>query len=266
MAHPQIGDVFGELTVIGAPVGTPAKMPCRCSCGAEKLVRRDHIKSGATRSCGCVRDRRSSEWSRTGLQAFSTKHGQAHSRVYSIWHGIKQRFTNPNTKYFSNYGGRGITVCERWLVFENFLTDMGHPPDGFTIDRIDNDGDYEPGNCRWASRRDQANNRRVNRRITKDGTTRTIAEWSQLTGIHYNTLAQRLDQRLPVDEILDPTLHRDLSGLALGGVANGARQRAKTHCKFGHPFDEANTRWMGKSRGCRTCHREREAARRARLR
>lgn len=244
---------YGLLTET-VPGQTGKYRSVRCDCGTEKDVRIDHLRGGKVISCGCEAARRASARAHRMHEA-NTTHGKSRSRVHNAWLGMKQRCENANHRFYSYYGGRGITVCERWQDFENFLADMGEPGEGETLDRVDNNRGYEPGNCRWASRREQMNNRRVNRTITWKGVTATVAEWSALTGIHYNTIAKRLDAGRPPDEILSyDNFH-------------GEWHSAKTHCKHGHPFDEANTYVHARGRTCRACHnarqRERMAAKRA---
>lgn len=113
------------------------------------------------------------------------------SSIYMIWGNIKNRCNNPNNPAYANYGGRGIKVCERWQIFANFYEDVGENPGKMTLDRIDNDGDYSPDNCRWATRKQQANNRRTNRLVTIDGMTRTLAEWIEASPIKSSTVRQR---------------------------------------------------------------------------
>lgn len=117
-----------------------------------------------------------------------------YSREYSTWCAMKNRCKNATHAQYPQYGGRGIYVCDRWLnSFENFLADMG-PRLGGSIDRIDNDGPYEPGNCRWASRSEQARNKRSSRRLTANGETRSMAEWAELSGLKLKTIHRRLEQ------------------------------------------------------------------------
>jgi hypothetical protein len=180
---------------------------------------------------------------------------------------MRQRCLNPKNPSFASYGGRSITICDRWKSFENFVADMGEPPPDHEIDRYpDNDGNYEPGNCRWATRREQQNNRRVNRQITLSGATKSIAEWSRETGIHVNTISLRLDRGLSPDRALSPEKRRDISGLALGGRASGDAKLRRTHCQNGHPFDSENSLFNGRQRVCRACKRETEARRREKKR
>lgn len=120
-----------------------------------------------------------------------TIHGMFASREYSSWECMKQRCLNSNRPEYPNYGGRGIKVCDRWLDFANFYEDMGDRPEGLTLDRRDNDGDYTPENCRWATKQEQDRNRRTTVVLILDGVSRPLVEWSELLGINYNTLQKR---------------------------------------------------------------------------
>jgi hypothetical protein len=140
-----------------------------------------------------------------------TAHGHskgAGSPTYQTWRNMRSRCENPNVPAYKNYGGRGITVCERWKTFENFLADMGERPEGMTIERIDNDRGYEPGNCRWATYNEQARNMRSNQRITLNGETKCLTEWAEQYGIKMPTLWARLRMGWSVEEALTKPVRR----------------------------------------------------------
>lgn len=118
--------------------------------------------------------------------------GEKRAPEYNVWASIKARCLNPNTANFADYGGRGIRLCEQWMDFSKFIADMGPRPDGCSIERRDNDGNYEPGNCFWATRTEQNRNTRRNRYLTHNGETRCITEWTELMGLKENTIRQRL--------------------------------------------------------------------------
>jgi len=157
-----VGKRFGIVNVIGpGPIRIEkTTSTCLCDCGRIFTAYNSNLKSGKTKSCGCVR--------KEITRIRSTKHGHSPrhypSKTYAVWNTIIQRCANPNKKDFQYYGGRGIFVCERWrFSFPNFLQDMGEAPPGLTIDRINNDHGYAPGNCRWATRNEQAKNKRARR-------------------------------------------------------------------------------------------------------
>lgn len=187
------GKTFNRLTVIsyaGRDAFKKAEWLCKCQCGNEKVIAGSCIKSGHTSSCGCAQLEAIRKVSRThGCNGKSGK-----TREYNTWSCMIQRCVNPKYTDYHNYGGRGIKVCKRWrFSFENFLKDMGPRPEGMSIDRKDNNKDYSPDNCKWATRTEQNNNRRDCRIIEYQGKRQTIAKWSRDVGLEEKCLRNRLN-------------------------------------------------------------------------
>lgn len=149
---------FGRLNVVsenGRTKNGKVLWKCVCECGNIKNIESYSLLSGHTKSCGCFRKEITKKRAIT--------HGMGNTPIYAIWTAIKQRCNNPNCKSYKNYGGRGITICKRWLKFKNFFKDMGKRPKGLTIERINNDKGYSSDNCEWATRTKQVINRRINK-------------------------------------------------------------------------------------------------------
>lgn len=185
------GQVFGRLTVQGRVQSPSAKNThrhwrCLCSCGHVVTVCTAHLRAGHSTSCGCSRTDRVAGLKRT--------HGLAHTPEYKTWIAMKQRCLNPKATSFRHYGGRGITVCERWRDdFVAFLTDVGPKPSPqHSIERSDNNGPYAPDNCSWAVQIDQMNNNRRNRYIEYRGERRTFTQWLRATGLPKHTFLMRV--------------------------------------------------------------------------
>lgn len=187
---------FGRLTVVGfeGRRSSHTYWLCRCECGVEKPVCGVHLRQGLVISCGCVGSRRLGDATR--------KHGQSHSRVgpqsreYTVWKAIKQRCHNPNNPRYRDYGGRGVTVCLRWRRdFSAFLDDAGTSPSkAHTLDRIDNDRGYEPGNVRWMTRKSQNRNKRNTRWVTIDGKTMSLIDAAEMLNVNYITVYSRVQR------------------------------------------------------------------------
>lgn len=187
--HNLAGKRYGRWTALTLVEGPgQSRWNCRCECGVEKIVYATSLISGQTLSCGCYRDAENTKR--------NTVHGKAKQKVNNAWHGIKARTSNPSCKEYKWYGARGIKMCPEWMSsFVRFYAYVGDPPsDKHSIDRIDNAGDYQPGNVLWATMEEQANNTRRNNLITALGKTQTAAQWAKETGINAATIAQRISR------------------------------------------------------------------------
>lgn len=201
-ARDLTGEKFGRLTVLRrvpdnvSSSGYKTVMwECRCDCGNEIVVRGKCLTSGVTRSCGCL--------AKELMSKRATKHSGFGTRLYAVWNSMRQRCNNPNNRAYKNYGGRGISVCGQWddfAAFREWAIQSGYKEDAergeLTLDRIDTNGDYCPGNCRWTDMSTQTNNRRESILIPYNGVTKPLTEWAAITGIQYCTLWKRYKKGL----------------------------------------------------------------------
>lgn len=187
-----VGQRFGKLLVLKKVPheGYSSYYLCKCDCGKEKVIRGSHLKTGKIRSCTCLRNN------------MITKHGLTNTRLHRLWRGIKNRCLNEKNPEYCYYGGRGITICQEWLDkdngfinFYNWAMNNGYQ-DNLTIDRIDVDGDYEPSNCRWANREEQANNTRRNHFIEFNGEQYTLSQFAKKYNVNKKTLEYRVKHNL----------------------------------------------------------------------
>ncbi len=185
MRNDITGQKFGKLTavrLVEVNEHYSTRWLFRCECGNEKV----HFvhSARATSHCGCLSAQRFSDRSKT--------HGQSKAKTYKAWASMKYRCENPNNDAYSYYGGRGIKVCERWHDYKNFIEDMGERPDGMTIERKNVNGNYEPDNCIWASRKQQSRNLRVTARFTINGVCKALDDWCDEYGIKKQTVIGRI--------------------------------------------------------------------------
>lgn len=187
------GQRYGRLTakkIIGKSKNGTAIWQCQCDCGNMTEILSTVLKSGETKSCGCLLKERVAETSR--------RHGMYGTRIYEIWRKMRRRCRCESEKAYKDYGGRGIKVCDEWndaktgfLIFYQWAMENGYADD-LTIDRIDVNGNYEPNNCRWATVKEQANNRRNNRKVTYEGETKTVSEWADILDVNQCILWHKL--------------------------------------------------------------------------
>lgn len=203
--HDLTGEKFGRLTVIGMDDRNTRKTfwICQCECGGIKSVRSDGLLSGATKSCGCMKK----ETDATNLVK-GHKHKLSGTRLYKIWQGIKKRCNSPNDPRYNRYGGRGIKICEEWAedfaAFYEWAMSNGYKDD-LTIDRKDNDGDYNPENCRWATNKEQCNNRSTNILIKIGNVTKDLTEWCNIFEVDYKKTVARYhrNELIGIDELFN---------------------------------------------------------------
>lgn len=186
-----IGQKFHRLTAISYSGGY--RWLCRCDCGRTTTVQSGKLRNGSTRSCGCIR---------IGNYQGRPKHGGWGSSEYWCWAGMIARCTNPHATGYIEYGGRGISVCDRWLEFANFRSDMGPRPEGYSIERNEVNGNYEPANCRWASDGEQARNTRRTRNYTINDETLCLKDWCKRFDMEYTTVISRIKRGIPLSAAL----------------------------------------------------------------
>lgn len=242
---PPIGRVFGDLTVLEelapriTPLGfTRRVVKCKCVCGSDVSTDLTSVTTGNTKSCGCSRGKANATHGHTRGRKFTAE--------YQCWAAMIARCEKSSGAEFHRYGGRGISVCERWRhSFENFFIDMGKRPPSMTLDRINNDGNYEPGNCQWATKAQQAKNTSQNVYLEFNGRRMTLTDWSRETGFAPETISRRLRANLPMERVFSKKRFIE------------RKRPPQTHCKRGHPFTPKNTYTLpGKPyrRTCRICH------------
>lgn len=185
------GDMYGMLTIIKeiTEQGRPRRMLCSCECGKIKEINLGPMRHGSIVSCGCY-----------GHSGLARTHGMRKHPLYNVWLGIKQRCFNPNSVHYSDYGGRGITMCQSWVEsFQRFFDDVSKGYcKGLEIDRIDNNGNYEPENVRWVTRKENLNNTRTSIHVIYNGVSINLIELSNITGVCYSTLYFRHKKGRPL--------------------------------------------------------------------
>lgn len=207
--HDLTGQRFGRLVVLEQAENSKDRKKqwrCRCDCGNEVVVRGYYLHSGLTKSCGCFHKERTKQVGKANAQ-----HGLSHTRLYCIWNDMIRRCYNQKATRYSNYGGRGITVCDEWkndfMAFRDWAVANGYN-DNLTIDRKDNNKGYHPENCRWATVSEQANNMRSNTMLTYNGKTQNMKLWSNELGISYSALVSRFKRGWNVDKALSTPVRK----------------------------------------------------------
>lgn len=193
------GQKFNRLTVLylNGIKSDRAKWVCRCDCGKiSHPITGKNLKNGNTKSCGCLHLEK--------LKERLTTHGKSKAPEYIVYNNMKKRCFNHKDKRYNRYGGRGIKICDRWLEsFENFYSDMGsRPTPKHSIDRINNDGDYCPENCKWATIIEQNSHTNQTRLLTYNGETHHLAEWARITGLTYKTISMRIDRGWDIEKAI----------------------------------------------------------------
>lgn len=249
-----VGQRFGRLVVLS--YAGKSKWNCQCDCGNTTISLGESLKKGLTKSCGCyhsdlmseVGKRVAKERAENGYKylpnvgsfvrghiPLTKTHGKTETAEYVVWCQIKARCYNSANINYSNYGGRGIKVCDRWLhSFENFINDMGERPSkDYSIDRIDVNGDYSPENCRWATSLEQANNKRNNIIISHNGQTKTLAEWCRFYDVDYGLAIQRYKAEKSFEELFAVRKARTLTDDEVRAIRNERLTVAGFYKRFG---------------------------------
>lgn len=200
------GNRYGRLTVVGydGKRGKGHFWKCLCACGNFRIVRRGDLTMNRTKSCGCLRKEKSAANGKKAFVHGGRSRSEPPTPEYTSWLSMKARCYKITADSYPNYGGRGIKVCDRWLnSFEAFLEDMGSKPTPqHQIERIDNDRDYEPNNCKWATPKEQGRNKRNNHHLTFGGETMPMSAWAERVGLPYNTLKLRLRNGYSIEKAL----------------------------------------------------------------
>ncbi len=193
----RIGQRFGRF-IIKSNCENHKKVVAICDCGKTKSVFFSNLKRGLSRSCGCL--------AVEAAKINFSSHGKSNSSEYRSWSAMRTRCTNKRNLHFKDYGGRGISICARWDKFENFYADMGPRPKGMTLDRKENNGNYEPGNCRWATHPMQTGNTRASHNLVFGGEKRCLSDWARRIGMKRETLRQRLARGWSVERSFNERL------------------------------------------------------------
>jgi len=205
-----VGQKFGRLTVLSYVKDNRSKgkkrslWHCKCDCGKEVITRGDGLKNGHTRSCGCLQ----ADIARTN----STVHGLYGTKYYHIWMNMRDRCNNAKNRMYCHYGGRGIIVCKEWESLENFIdwARVGYK-ENLQLDRIDNNGNYEPSNCKWSTAKEQQRNKNNNRILTINGISKTASAWAEETGISQSTLTRRYLRGVKGEELFKKVKKKEIN-------------------------------------------------------
>lgn len=191
------GEVFCRLTVhkvVGRNRHNQLIWSCTCECGNECNALGFIMRRGEKQSCGCLQ--------KEAAANINKKHGKTRTKIYAIWRAMTQRCYDPNSHAYNRYGGRGIKICDKWKSFEGFYEDMGDKPEGLSLERIDNNGNYEPANVVWATHKAQSNNRRSNVVLEFQGRKQTMQQWADESGLKIQTIWARLHRGWTIERAI----------------------------------------------------------------